>query len=48
MIAIVNRRKANASKVSKAMKEAFESTGMKATVFTTASGRGTYILEMEK
>jgi len=48
MIAIVNKRKANASKVSKAMKEAFESTGLKATVFTTASGRGTYILEMEK
>ena len=48
MIAIVNRRKANASKVSKAMKEAFESTGLKATVFATTSGRGTYILEMEK
>ena len=48
MIAIVNRRKANASKVSKAMKEAFESTGLRATVFVTTSGRGTYILEMEK
>lgn len=48
MIAIVNRRKANASKVSKAMKEAFESTGLRATVFVTTSGRGTYILELEK
>jgi homoserine kinase len=47
MIAIVNRKKANASKVSKAMKEAFESTGLKATAFATTPGRGTYSLETE-
>jgi len=48
MIAIVNSKKANASKVVKAMKGAFESTGLKATAFATTPGRGTYILEMEK
>jgi len=48
MIAVVNRKKANASKVTKAMKEAFESAGLKATAFATTPGRGAYILEMEK
>ena len=47
MIAIVNGKKANASRVLKAMKEAIESTALKATVFATTSGRGTYILEKE-
>jgi homoserine kinase len=47
MIAIINKRKTNASKVVGAMKEAFESTGFKATAFATTSGRGVHVLEME-
>jgi homoserine kinase len=47
MIAIVNKQKANASKVTAAMKEAFESTGFTATAFVTTPGRGVHVLEME-
>jgi len=47
MIAIVNKKNANSAKVAEAMKEAFESTGLKATAFATAPGRGTYVSEME-
>jgi len=45
MIAIVNKNKVNATKVAKAMKEAFEDTGLAATAFVTAPGRGAQILE---
>jgi homoserine kinase len=48
MIAIVNKRKAKASQVAKAMKVAFESTGNKATAFATTAGRGVHVLEMEQ
>jgi homoserine kinase len=47
MIAIVNKKNANSAKVAEAMKKAFESTGLKATAFATAPGRGTYVSEME-
>src|SRR4030065_2349839 len=47
MIPIVNKRKAKASKVAEAMKEAFESTGFRATSFVTTAGRGVHVLEME-
>jgi homoserine kinase len=47
MIAIVNKKRANSAKVAEAMKEAFESTGLKATAFATEPGRGTHILETE-
>ena len=47
MIAVVNKKKADASTVAKAMKEAFESTGFKATAFATKPGRGVHELEME-
>jgi homoserine kinase len=48
MMAIVNKRKANASKVAEAMKAAFESIGFTATAFATTSGKGVHVLEMEK
>ena len=47
MIAVVNKKKADASTVANAMKEAFESTGFKATAFATKPGRGVHELEME-
>lgn len=47
MIAIINRRKADAIKVAEAMKNAFESVGFTATAFATSVGRGVYSLEME-
>jgi homoserine kinase len=47
MIAIVNKRKANSTKVMKAMKEAFESAGFAATAFATTVGRGAYVSEMK-
>jgi len=47
MIAIVNKKNANSDRVAEAMKEAFESTGLKATAFATEPGRGTHILETE-
>ena len=47
MIAVVNKKKADASTVAKAMKEAFESTGFKATAFATKPGRGVHELEMK-
>jgi homoserine kinase len=48
MIAIVNKCKANSSKVAEAMKMAFESTGLAATAFVTTAGRGVHVLEMEQ
>src|SRR3972149_7903509 len=47
MIAIVNKKRANSAKVAGAMKEAFESMGLKATAFATRPGRGVCLLEME-
>ncbi len=48
MIAIVNKKKANASKVAQAMKEGFESAGLLAEAFATKPGKGAHVLEIEK
>jgi homoserine kinase len=47
MIAIVNKKKADSSKIAKAMKEGFESAGLNATAFATKPGGGVRLLEME-
>jgi len=46
MIAIVNKNKAKAMKVVKAMKEGFEAADLAATAFITTPGKGAQILEM--
>jgi homoserine kinase len=46
MIAILNKKKADASKIAKAMKEGFESAGQEATAFATRPGRGVSLLEL--
>ena len=48
MIAVVNKKKADASKVAEAMKAGFESAGFKATAFATKPGRGAHTVEMER
>jgi homoserine kinase len=48
MMAIVNKRKANTTKIANAMKLAFESAGFAATAFATTAGRGVHVLEMEQ
>jgi homoserine kinase len=47
MIAIVNKKKADASKIARAMKEGFESARLNATAFATRPGKGVRLLEME-
>jgi homoserine kinase len=47
MIAIANKKKADASKIANAMKEGFESAGLRATAFATRPGRGVCLLELE-
>ena len=47
MIAIVNKKKANATKVTEAMKKAFESAGYSATAFVTTAGKGVHIIGNE-
>jgi len=47
MIAIVNKKKADAPKIANAMKEGFESAGLNATAFATRPGRGVRLLEVE-
>jgi homoserine kinase len=47
MIAIVNKKKADASKIASAMKEGFESAGLNATAFATRPGKGVCLLELE-
>jgi homoserine kinase len=47
MIAIVNKKKADASKIANAMKEGFESAGLNVTAFATRPGRGVRLLEVE-
>jgi len=47
MIAIVNKKKADASKIANAMKEGFESAGLNATAFATRPGRGVRLLKVE-
>jgi homoserine kinase len=47
MIAIVDKRKADSSKVAAAMKEAFASAGLGATAFAAKPGRGVHVLEAE-
>ena len=46
MIALINKRKTEASKVAEAMKGAFESTGFKASAFATSPGKGIHVSEM--
>jgi homoserine kinase len=47
MIAIVNKKKADAHKIANAMKEGFESAGLDATAFATRPGGGVCLLEMK-
>jgi homoserine kinase len=47
MIAVVNKKKTDASKVAAAMKQGFESAGFEATAFTTKPGRGVCLMELE-
>ena len=46
MIGIVNRRKADATKIARAMKEGFESVGLEATAYNTKPGKGVQLMEM--
>lgn len=45
VIAIVNKRKADTTKVAEAMKEGFKTVGYKATAIATKPGRGAHIME---
>jgi homoserine kinase len=47
MISIVNKKKADASKIAGAMKAGFESAGLNATAFATRPGEGVRLLELE-
>jgi len=47
MIAIVNKKKADAPKIASAMKEGFEAAGCKAAAFATRPGRGVRLMELE-
>jgi homoserine kinase len=47
VIAIVNKKKANALKVASVMKEGFESAGLNATAFATKPGKGVRLMELE-
>jgi homoserine kinase len=46
MIAIVNKKKVDSSKIAEAMKEGFESAGFNASAFATRPGGGVRLLEM--
>jgi homoserine kinase len=48
VIAVVNRKQTDATKVTAAMKEGFKSAGCDATVFTTKPGKGVCIIESQK
>jgi homoserine kinase len=48
MLAVVNKRKAMGLKVAEAMKQAFESTRLRASAFATSPGRGVHVSEMEQ
>lgn len=47
MIAIVNKKKADATKIADAMKKGFETAGFNATAFATRPGRGVHLLELK-
>jgi len=47
MISIVNKKKADVSKIANAMKEGFEAAGLNATAFATRPGGGVCLLEMK-
>jgi homoserine kinase len=47
MIAIVNKKKVDSSKIAEAMKEGFKSAGFNASAFATRPGGGVRLLEME-
>jgi len=46
MIGIVNKKKEDATKVARAMKEGFESVGLEATAYNTKPGKGVRLMEM--
>jgi hypothetical protein len=48
MLAIVNKKKADAAKVAEAMRQGFVSAGFEATAFVTKPGRGVCVLESGK
>jgi homoserine kinase len=48
MIAIVNRKTADAAKVAEAMKAGFKTAGVDSTAFATRAGKGVCLLEMKK
>ncbi len=48
MLAVVNKKKADAVKIAEAMKEGFKSAGFEATAFATRPGRGVRLMENEK
>jgi len=47
IIAVINKKKADAAKVASAMKEGFESTGFEVTSFATRPGKGVCLMEMK-
>jgi homoserine kinase len=47
MIAVVNKKKADALAVAGAMRQGFESAGFSAAAFATRPGRGACLMEME-
>jgi homoserine kinase len=47
MIAIVNKKKGDSSKIAEAMKEGFKSAGFNASAFATRPGGGVRLLEMD-
>ncbi len=48
MLAIVNKRKADSTKVAAAMKEGFRSAGLNSSAFVTKPGTGTHLAETER
>jgi homoserine kinase len=48
MLAVVNKKKADAAKIAEAMEEGFQSAGFGATAFATRPGRGVRLMENEK
>jgi len=48
MIAVADAKKVNVSEITNAMRSGFETSGVKAEVFTTRPGRGTFLKEVEK
>ena len=45
VIAVVNKKKADSTKIAEAMKEGFKTAGYESTAFATKPGRGAHIME---